>query len=192
MTEKEEEQSPKEQIRVSRARKRHYQSSMEEITMPEVTMENEAVVNENITPKSEDACPTLMQAKKIVRDHSIFSAVPSLVPIPLLDSAAAMVVQLRMLKKLGDLYGVAFSKQKVKTIIASLVGGIGTGAAAGSLVKTVPVVGMAVGVISMAVSFGAITYAIGIVFVNHFETGGTFLDFDLEKGKEAVKSSLSS
>ncbi|QWR77842.1 YcjF family protein [Candidatus Magnetomonas plexicatena] len=184
----EEEQSQNEQIRVSRARKRHYQSSTEENTMTAVTME---VGKENVNTKSAEAGSTLMQAKKIVRDHSIFSAVPSLVPIPLLDSAAAMAVQLRMLKKLGELYGVEFSKQKVKTIIASLIGAIGTGAAAGSLVKTVPVVGMAIGVISMAVSFGAITYAIGIVFVNHFETGGTFLDFDLEKGKEAVKSSLS-
>lgn len=154
-------------------------------------IDEKAVGKENIDTVSTEAGSTLSQAKKIVRDHSIFSTIPSLVPIPLLDCAAAMAVQIRMLKKLSNLYGVEFSKQKVKLIIAALIGGLGTGAAAGSLVKAIPVVGLAIGVGSMAATFGAITYAIGIVFVNHFETGGTFLDFDLEKGKEAVKCSLS-
>lgn len=184
----------KEQIRVSRAKRRHYQPSTEEDTMSETTIEIEAKVvgEENLNTECADAGDTLAQAKKIVKDHSLYSTIPSLVPIPLLDSVAASAVQLRMLKKLGELYSVEFSKRKVKSIVATLIGGLGTGAAAISMVKAVPVVGMAVGVLSMAATFGAITYAIGIVFVNHFETGGTFLDFDLEKGKEAVKDSINS
>lgn len=37
---------------------------------------------------------------------------------------------------------------------------------------------------AMSAISGAITYAIGQVFIQHFESGGTFLDFDPKKVKE--------
>jgi hypothetical protein len=36
----------------------------------------------------------------------------------------------------------------------------------------------------MSIIGGASTYALGKVFIQHFESGGTFLDFDPEKVKE--------
>jgi hypothetical protein len=47
-----------------------------------------------------------------------------------------------------------------------------------------PGVGTAAGVMSMSILGGAATYAIGKVFVQHFESGGTFLDFDPEAVRE--------
>ena len=47
-----------------------------------------------------------------------------------------------------------------------------------SAIKVIPVIGTAVGVVSMPVMMGAFTYAVGKVFTQHFESGGTFLDFD--------------
>jgi hypothetical protein len=55
---------------------------------------------------------------------------------------------------------------------------------AASAAKSVPGVGTAAGVMSMSVLGGAATYAIGKVFVQHFESGGTFLDFDPEAVRE--------
>ena len=67
---------------------------------------------------------------------------------------------------------------------ASLLGGLLPTSAAvtvASLFKSVPGLGTATGIASVSVLGGAITYAIGNVFVQHFESGGTLLDFDPEK-----------
>jgi uncharacterized protein (DUF697 family) len=48
----------------------------------------------------------------------------------------------------------------------------------------VPVVGTVLGGLSMSLFSGAATYAIGKVFIQHFEAGGTFLDFNPISVKE--------
>lgn len=42
----------------------------------------------------------------------------------------------------------------------------------------IPVIGLGGVVVPSAIIFGAVTFAVGKVFVQHFETGGTLLDFD--------------
>ena len=45
-----------------------------------------------------------------------------LVPIPLVDVAAVGGVQLQMLRRLSEIYGVPFSENMGKSVIASLAG----------------------------------------------------------------------
>ena len=90
-----------------------------------------------------------------------------------------------MLQDLGDLYEVPFKQDMVRPIVASILGGytsqrIGTGVGA-SMLKSVPLVGQALGMISTSAFGAGITWAIGKVFIQHFASGGTFLDFDPEK-----------
>jgi uncharacterized protein (DUF697 family) len=54
----------------------------------------------------------------------------------------------------------------------------------GGLLKMVPLVGPVLGGFSMSLFSGAATYAIGKVFIQHFEAGGTFLDFNPVTVKE--------
>jgi uncharacterized protein (DUF697 family) len=65
-------------------------------------------------------------------------------------------------------------------VAGSLIGSIVPGAlgAAGSLLKAVPVVGQLAGAPAMVLFCGASTWALGKVFIQHFESGGTFLNFD--------------
>jgi uncharacterized protein (DUF697 family) len=42
----------------------------------------------------------------------------------------------------------------------------------------VPIIGTVLGGVSMSLFSGAATYAIGKIFIQHFEAGGTFLDFN--------------
>ena len=56
-----------------------------------------------------------------------------------------------------------------------------TAMALASLAKAVPGLGTATGMISVSLLGGATTYAIGSVFVQHFESGGTLLDFEPQK-----------
>jgi uncharacterized protein (DUF697 family) len=110
------------------------------------------------------------------------------IPVPYLDIAAITGVQLKMLADTGKLYHIPFSQNRVKSLVASLIGGALPGplaaSAVGSAVKMVPVLGPIVGGISVPLLAGATTYAVGTVFIQHFESGGTFLDFNPEEMKE--------
>ena len=118
----------------------------------------------------------------IIRHNLYWAMGASIVPIPLFDMAAITGIQLKMLNEFSKLYDIPFSKNAGKSIIASLIGSIGpVGMAQGGvgiLVKFVPGIGQYVSYATLPVVAGAFTYAVGKVFVQHFEAGGTFLDFD--------------
>ncbi|RLC17980.1 MAG: hypothetical protein DRI57_09035 [Deltaproteobacteria bacterium] len=151
-----------------------------------VSVENEATMEEAETKVSEEQNPG-EQSQKIIRNHLIASMGMGLVPIPLLDMAGLSGIQLNMLRKLAGDYSVPFSKDKGKHFIAALLGsGIPSLGSASlvSFIKTVPIVGQAVGALAMPVIAGASTYAVGKVFVQHFASGGTFLNFNPEQVRE--------
>ncbi len=54
----------------------------------------------------------------------------------------------------------------------------------------IPFVGSTLGALSMPVMAGASTYAIGKVFIQHFESGGTFLTFDPKAVKDYYAEQL--
>ena len=120
---------------------------------------------------------------RIIKNHVLVSMGVGLIAVPLLDFVGITGAQLNMLRRLAKIYEIPFSKNKVKSILASLIGGGGSLPVAmifGSLVKSVPVLGQTVGAVSMPISAGAMTYAVGKVFLQHFASGGTFLTFDPE------------
>lgn len=121
------------------------------------------------------------RASAIVRSNMGWSAGAGLLPIPGLDIAAVVGVQANMLRQIAQVYGVPFKANLAKELIGVLIGGGGTalvGGAAGSLAKVLPVVGTVAGMITMPAVAAASTWAIGKVFIRHFESGGTFLDLD--------------
>jgi uncharacterized protein (DUF697 family) len=143
------------------------------------------------------------ESRAIVRRNVMWAMGAGMVPMPIVDVFAISAVQLKMAKELGDHYKIAFRENRVKSIVSSLIGGFtsfGLGSIAlMSLMKVVPVAGQALGSIAVPVAGGAVTHALGQVFIQHFETGGTFLDFDpltmreyfrkeFESAKETVKS----
>ena len=125
------------------------------------------------------------RAEAIIKRNTLWSLGAGLLPFPVVDLLLASGVQLKMLKELSELYEVTFSDAAAKKIIASLVsstGGVMIGASIGaSLGKLIPGVGSALGLVVSPVAVGAFTYATGRVFLMHFESGGTFLDFDPHK-----------
>ena len=133
------------------------------------------------------------QASNLIRKHVIVVMGASLVPVPLFDLLALSGVQLKMLHSLAKLYEVPFSKNLGKSSIVSLLGGVmptSTAMTLASLAKAVPGLGTATGIISVSLLGGATTYAIGSVFVQHFESGGTLLDFDAKKMRAYFSSKL--
>jgi uncharacterized protein (DUF697 family) len=116
----------------------------------------------------------------------------ALIPIPFLDIAAIIAAQLKMIAELSAIYGIPFEKSTVKAIVGSLLGYILPEALSeglfGSLLKTIPGVGGLIGVPSFALFTGAYAWALGRVFIVHFESGGKFLDFDPVKVKEYFRA----
>jgi len=130
-------------------------------------------------------------ALEIVKRHVMYAAVVGLVPIPVVNAAGVVGVELKLLRDLARHYDVPFQRDRVKSIASALVAGalsteMGVGTA--GVVKGAPLVGGALGLVALPAIAGAITYAIGKVFIQHFESGGTFLDFEPNTVKEYFKS----
>ena len=123
-------------------------------------------------------------AEKIVQNYTWMSAGSGLIPIPMVDAAANLVIQLAMLRRLSKHYEVPYSENLGKAAVVALfssIGGIGAAQSiAGSVVKVVPFFGTVLGAASVPVTFGAFTFGVGKVFTQHFESGGTFVDFRAE------------
>ena len=116
-------------------------------------------------------------AMAAVYRYSALSAATGLIPVPLVDMAGFMAMQLMMLKKLCALYNIPFDSQRSKSAIAILASGISSTYLAASSTKLVPFIG-AFSIAAMPAVNGAFSYAVGRVFIQHFASGGTFLDFD--------------
>jgi uncharacterized protein (DUF697 family) len=122
------------------------------------------------------------EAMHVVHEYMGWSAGAGLIPVPLLDLAAITLVELKMVHALANLYGVPFSRGAAKSIIGALIGGGGTyvlAAPVASVVKFVPIVGAVAGALTEPAIAAAATYALGKVFISHFESGGTLLDFNI-------------
>jgi len=134
--------------------------------------------------KVDEANTKVDKANTIVRKYMYGSVVVGIVPFPLLDLVALSGLQLKMLESLANLYKIKFSEHLGKSLIASLVGGtvpVSVSRGLVSLTKSVPFYGQITGAISLSILGGASTYAIGKVFIQHFESGGTFLTFEPKK-----------
>jgi uncharacterized protein (DUF697 family) len=124
------------------------------------------------------------QAEEIVKKYAMYAGGAGLIPIPFLDFAAIAGVEIKMLKELADKYTVPFDHDRVRPIVASLIGGyastkLGYGIGT-TLLKSIPLVGPLLSLFAVP-GFGAgLTWAVGRVFIQHFASGGTFLDFDPE------------
>lgn len=126
----------------------------------------------------------------IVKNHTLGSLVPAVFPVPLLDLIALSGIQTKMIHALCGVYGVEFSAGMSRAALTSLVSSVlpmAVAPALASLVKAIPVVGQLSGVASMLVLGGAATHALGVVFVRHFEEGGTLADFDARIVKDYFK-----
>jgi len=134
-------------------------------------------------------------ASQVVDRFSLWSGAAGLIPLPLIDVAAVGGVQLLMLRRLSEIYGVPFSDNRGKSLIASLAGSVLPASTAttsamtvGSLIKGIPGIGWTVGALSMPVFSAGATYIIGKVFIQHFASGGTLLDFNPPDYREFIKA----
>lgn len=125
-----------------------------------------------------------------VKTHVALAVTAGLVPLPAIDVALLVGNQVKMVHGLSKIYEIPFEENRVKSIVTSLITGsapvlgvigLSTGA------KLIPGIGSLVGSGGVSVVGGALTYAVGRVFIYHFESGGTLLTFDAKKMRGLFK-----
>ena len=130
-------------------------------------------------------------ASKLVDRFALWSGVAGLIPVPVVDAATVAGLQLQMVRRVSQIYDVNFSENIGKSLIAALAGAMvpaTSSLGAASLLKAVPIVGpIASGFVMPVLASGA-TFAIGRAFIQHFETGGTLLDFNPPDYREFLRS----
>src|SRR4051812_15012268 len=110
-------------------------------------------------------------ASRLVDRLSLWSGAAGLIPLPLVDTATVGGIQLHMLRRLSEIYGVPFSENRGKSILGSIVGAMipsTTSTAASSLIKFLPGIGTAIGQLTMAAVSAPATWILGKVFIQHF------------------------
>ncbi len=136
-------------------------------------------------------------ANSIIKNHMIWSMGAGFIPVPIADFFAVSAIQLDMIRQLCKVYDIDFKETEGKAIITSLTTS-GLARLGARAIKFIPGVGSVLGGVTLAILSGGSTYALGEVFKKHFETGGTFLDFDpsrlkkyydeqFEKGKKMAR-----
>lgn len=138
-------------------------------------------------PLHESPMLCLLKAKQAVRDHALLSGGAMVIPIPLLDMAAEAAIQVRMVKRLAEIYGVDFGEERAKTLVVAALGGFSAGWAAGSLLRYASFATYFTNFWPSAILSAAITYAIGQVFIHHFEKGGGLHDLSPEAAANILK-----
>jgi len=122
-------------------------------------------------------------AEQSIKNHLLAAAAVGVAPLPWVGLAALAGLQLNLLRCLAKIYEVEFSTQIGKSAIGALVGSDLSVGLSLSLAKALPGPGWVAGAASGALLGAASTYALGKVFVQHFESGNTFLTFDPAKVK---------
>ncbi|WP_415401824.1 YcjF family protein [Tateyamaria sp. SN3-11] len=134
------------------------------------------------------------EANEIVSKAVKWSAAAAVIPLPYVDLISLGAVQLNMVRDLGKLYDVDAKDEVIKSAISALLGTLGPAALSGSIVgsslKLIPGGGTLLGSAGLAAAGSAATYAIGQVFISHFEDGGTVENLDAESKADEVASAV--
>lgn len=122
----------------------------------------------------------LAEARNVSRRYVLLATGLALLPLPLVDVAAVLALQVKLVQDLAHLYAVPFESGMVKPLLASFLSGgavSGGGLLLMGLGLTIPGLGTLVGG-GFAGSLAGTTLATSEIFIRHFEAGGTLLDFD--------------
>jgi len=135
-------------------------------------------------------------SEDIIRKHALYAAGAGLVPIPIVDLVSISAVQYKMIKRLAAEYNhVDFKDEKAKSVIAGLMGGIGSfeaGLLTRILFKGIPFFGPIIGGTAVSGFAYYSTKLIGEIFDQHFGSGGTLAveDLTMQKMKETFKFNM--
>lgn len=141
--------------------------------------------------------PIREPADRLISRHVGLAMGAAVIPIPLADLAAVTWVQIDLVERLADRYGVDADRSLARAAVLALAGA-GFARLGASLVKAAPGVGWLLGDATQVALSGAATYALGQAYREHFEAHGSLEGVDapalraryeayVERGREIAR-----
>lgn len=135
----------------------------------------------------------LDRGQEIINKWSKVSLLTIVLPNTVLEYIVISGIQLKMLRDMSQLYGIPFKADAFKVILGSILGGSVAYFLSdfySGLVKSVPFVGKPIAFLSEPAIAYVTTYAVGFVFLEHFESQGSFDNIDLGQMKASIKKKI--
>lgn len=118
-----------------------------------------------------------LAGRNIIKNHVVATMSLALVPVPVFDVLAISGALVELVEKLADVYEVPRDRARFRTLVAALVGGLGSywlsSLSLYSFSKVIPGWRWFAAGAAMPLAAGAVTYAVGSVLLQHLEAGGT-------------------
>jgi uncharacterized protein (DUF697 family) len=121
--------------------------------------------------------------ERLITRHVALAMGAAALPMPIVDVAAVTWVQVDLVERLAQRYGVEGDRTRARAAVLALAGAAAA-RLGGSLVKAVPGGGWLVGGATQLALAGATTYALGQVYREHFEADGSLEAPDFETLRE--------
>ncbi|MFH6983475.1 YcjF family protein [Marinoscillum luteum] len=128
------------------------------------------------------------QIVSITNKYAAVASVAGLIPVPVLDLAALVGIQVKMVHEIARTYGKNLKDEALRVAISSLITTIPANSFASvgtSAFKAIPLIGTIFGGLTAVAYYGASTYAVGKIFDSHFSSGGDLLNFRAQDVKSA-------
>jgi uncharacterized protein (DUF697 family) len=131
---------------------------------------------------------TTRNADALVKTFAVGSAIIGAIPVAPVVMVLLLALNLTMLYRLSQLYGVTPNKDLGKAAIYSFIAACGAGAIGGrvkfGLSTVLPFAGQFIRGVTVPLFAAGLTYGVGKLFTQHFASGGTFLNFKPEEVRE--------
>ena len=118
------------------------------------------------------------RAHGLIQRYALLSGGSAALPLVVVDMLLVAGLQIRLIQLLARLYDVPFERERGRAALTGLLLGVEVRVVSLQLAWLVPGAGYLLVAGPRAVLLATLTYAVGRVFLQHFETGGTLLDFD--------------
>jgi uncharacterized protein (DUF697 family) len=120
------------------------------------------------------------KARQIAHSYVGWAVGAGLIPFPLVDVGTLVVLQVKMLTEIAELYEVPLERERARTLVMSTVGSLASQgiALAGipTLLKFIPGLGTLLGIAAMPAAAAASILALAEIFIRHIETHGSVPD----------------
>lgn len=132
-----------------------------------------------------------LKAIQTIKKWSRISSAFAVAPLPLFATVTSASIQIKMIKDLCSIYKVPFRKELVVATLKSILGSGATLLSLGFLgkeaLKGVPYLGNALLVITQPAAIYKLTYALGVIFMRHFQNRGDLTNVNLEESRSLLK-----
>lgn len=96
----------------------------------------------------------------------------------MVGALAMLALQIRLIQRLSHIYEVPFSHERGRAALVGLLMGSELQVLLSGAAQFIPGWGYVATAGPQAVLFSSLGYGVGKIFIQHFEAGGTLLDFD--------------